>query len=82
MGETASRPPRLLGWPDYTLDEAHRRFQARTGVAVEYEHFDQNEEAFLRVRRDPTAFDVVFADGLWPARYAEEGLVEGLAPSE
>ena len=61
---------------------AHRRFEEQTGIAVEYEHFDQNEEAFLRIRRDPAAFDVVFADGLWPARYAEEGLVEGLAPAE
>jgi spermidine/putrescine-binding protein len=77
-----ARPLRLLGWPDYTLDEVHRRFEQRTGIAVEYEHFDQNEEAFLRVRRDPAAFDVVFADGLWPALYAQEGLVEGLDPAE
>jgi spermidine/putrescine transport system substrate-binding protein len=77
-----TRPLRLLGWPDYTLDEVHRRFEERTGVAVEYENFDQNEEAFLRLRRDPGAFDVVFADGLWPARYAAEGLVEGLDPAE
>jgi spermidine/putrescine-binding protein len=69
------RSLRLLAWPDYTLGEVHRRFEAKTGIAIEFENFDQNEDAFLRVTRDPDRFDVVFADGYWPAEYLAAGLV-------
>lgn len=76
------RSLRLLAWPDYTLDEVHRRFEARTGIAVEFENFDQNEEAFLRVAREPGRFDVVFADGHWPTEYLAAGLVSPIRMDE
>jgi spermidine/putrescine-binding protein len=73
---------RVLGWPDYTLAGIKEAFEARSPVNVEYDHFDQNEEAFATLSRDPERYDVVLADGLWPRKYADEGLVMPLRSDE
>jgi spermidine/putrescine-binding protein len=66
---------RVLAWPDYAIREVEAQFSKSTGLAIVWDFFDQNEDAFSRCQRDPTHYDVVFADGAWPARYLESDLI-------
>ncbi|MFZ0168714.1 MAG: extracellular solute-binding protein [Candidatus Dormiibacterota bacterium] len=72
---------RVLTWPDYAIRGVERLFRSATGLTVDWTFFDQNEEAFARVRAAPDHFDVILADGLWPARYMQSGLIAPLDPT-
>ena len=72
---------RVLTWPDYAIRGVERLFRSATGLTVDWNFFDQNEEAFARVRAAPDHFDVILADGLWPARYMQSGLIAPLDPT-
>ncbi len=71
---------RVLAWPDYALEETNNRFTQRSGIQVISELFNQNEDAFDRLRAQPAGYDVVFADGHWPTRYLREQLIRPLEP--
>lgn len=72
------QPLRVLTWPDY-VPPGLGRLLGRAGIEVQWSLFDRNEEAFMRVAADPGGYDVIFADGAWPARYLEQGLARPLA---
>lgn len=69
------QPLRVLTWPDY-VPPGLGRLLGRAGIEVQWSLFDRNEEAFMRVAADPGGYDVIFADGAWPARYLEQGTRE------
>jgi spermidine/putrescine transport system substrate-binding protein/spermidine/putrescine transport system permease protein len=71
---------RVLTWPDYAIRGVEKLFGSATGLAVEWNFFDQNEEAFARVRAAPDRYDVILADGYWPRAYMGSGLIEPLDP--
>jgi spermidine/putrescine-binding protein len=71
----------VLTWPDYAIRGVEKLFNSATGLAVEWSFFDQNEEAFARVRAAPDCFDVVLADGFWPEAYMRSGLTSCFDPS-
>jgi spermidine/putrescine-binding protein len=71
---------RVLTWPDYAIPGVEKLFGNATGLAVEWNFFDQNEEAFARVRAAPDRYDVILADGYWPQAYMQSGLIEPLDP--
>ena len=71
----------MLTWPDYATPGVERLFGLATGLTVEWSFFDQNEEAFAQVLAAPDRFDVVLADGSWPAAYIRSGLIEPLDPT-
>jgi spermidine/putrescine-binding protein len=73
---------RVLAWPDYALEDTNSRFAQLSGIKVVSELFNQNEDAFHRVRASPTRYDVVFADGHWPERYLQEELTQPLRPDD
>ena|GEM_PF-6531451 len=70
----------MLTWPDYAIRGVEKLFGSATGLAVEWNSFDQNEEAFARVQAAPDRFDVILADGYWPVAYMRAGLIEPLDP--
>lgn len=72
-------PIRVLTWPDYAVQGVATLFTSTTGMEVEWNSFDQNEEAFLRCTSDRERYDVIFADGLWPKRYLASGLIQPVA---
>lgn len=72
---------RVLAWADYAIPSVNSLFEERTGIPVDCELFDQNEDAHARVSRAPRRYDVVFADGHWPRRYLEDRLVQPLPTS-
>lgn len=76
------KPVRVLTWADYVIDDVARLVFDRSGVDVLWEIFDQNEDAYHRLKAAPDQYDVVFADGLWPRRYFNEELVLALDPSQ
>ncbi|MGI8559589.1 MAG: ABC transporter substrate-binding protein [Solirubrobacteraceae bacterium] len=71
---------RVLTWPDYALRGLISLARERLEIEVEWSCFDRNEEAFGLVAFQPDRFDVIFADGTWPRRYLDEGLVAPLDP--
>ena len=72
---------RVLTWPDYAIRGVESLFGSATGLTVEWNFFDQNEEAFARVRAAPDRFDVILADGSWPGAYMRSGLIEPFDPT-
>jgi spermidine/putrescine-binding protein len=72
----------VLTWPDYAVTELEDMLREATGVDVEWAFFDQNEEAYARVSAAPDRYDVIFADGAWPRRFWDAGLVRALGAAE
>jgi putrescine transport system substrate-binding protein len=50
---------RVFGWPEYFDPTTFERFEAETGIAVEYETFDSSEELHARISLGDAGFDVV-----------------------
>lgn len=72
----------VLTWPDYAVTELEEMLRAATGVDLEWAFFDQNEEAYARVSAAPDRYDVIFADGAWPLRFRDAGLVRELGADD
>jgi spermidine/putrescine-binding protein len=72
---------RVLTWPDYVIDDVAKMATDRSGYEIQWETFDQNEDAYDRLKRASDSYDVIFADGAWPRRYLADGLVQPLDPS-
>ena len=73
---------RVLAWADYAIPSINELFERSTDVRVECELFDQNEDAHARLAAAPDRYDVVFADGHWPAHYLAHDLVQPLRTAD
>jgi putrescine transport system substrate-binding protein len=50
---------RVYGWPDYFDPATFERFEAETGIIVEYDSFDSSEEMHARIILGDAGYDVV-----------------------
>ena len=70
-------PIRMLAWSDKDHPDVKARFKDDTGVDVISTDFNDNEEAFGKIKVAGTdAYDTIFMDGLWCLEYHRNGFVE------
>jgi spermidine/putrescine-binding protein len=81
----ALRPPRALAagtvnwlaWAGQVEPSGIQGFFEKTGIRVNHISMSGNAETFAKLKLSGTAqYDLFEADGLWPLRYYEEGMIE------
>ena len=76
-GEKLTGPIRMLAWSDKDHPDVKARFKESTGVDVISTDFNDNEEAFGKIKVAGTdAYDTIFMDGLWCLEYHRNDFVE------
>lgn len=66
-----------LAWGGHVEPQGIKAFFDKTGIRVNHIGMSGNAETFAKLKLSGTAqYDIFEADGLWPVRYHEEGMIE------
>ena len=66
-----------LAWGGHVEPEGLKRFFDTSGIRVNHIGMSGNAETFAKLKLSGTAqYDLFEADGLWPVRYQQEGMIE------
>lgn len=72
----------MLSWYDEAVDKTFKEFETKYGIKINFTVFESNEEAYNKLKTDPSSFDIVQGDGMWPVRYFQEGIIQEWDPSQ
>lgn len=68
-----------LAWGGHVEPQGIKSFFDATGIKVNHIGMSGNAETFAKLKLSGTAqYDLFEADGLWPLRYAQEGMIEAI----
>ena len=75
---------RVLNWQGYGTDEAWalEMFTAKTGIKVNHDYFNSEQEMLTKLRTSPGTYDVVLINNTYVMDAAKEGLIEAITPSQ
>ena len=66
-----------LAWAGHVEPAGIKDFHDKTGIRVNHIGMSGNAETFAKLKLSGASqYDLFEADGLWPVRYYEEGLIE------
>jgi spermidine/putrescine-binding protein len=65
----------VYNWGEYIDPEVRDDFEAKTGIKVVYEEFEQNEDMYARVKAGAVKYDVVCPSDYMIQKMIEEGLL-------
>ncbi|HZQ64166.1 MAG TPA: ABC transporter substrate-binding protein [Gaiellaceae bacterium] len=65
-----------LTWSDHYANDQLAAVAKATGLQGRPTLFSDNADAYLRIKRTGSQFDIVSADGLWVPKYHKDGLTE------
>jgi putrescine transport system substrate-binding protein len=71
---TAHEVVRVYGWPDYFDPATFDRFEAETGITVEYSTFNSSEELHRRISLGDAGYDVVLPTSSFLRREIAAGI--------
>jgi len=74
---TAAGTVNWLAWGGHVEPEGLKSFFDSSGIRVNHIGMSGNAETFAKLKLSGTAqYDLFEADGLWPVRYQQEGMIE------
>lgn len=65
----------VYNWGDYIDPETLKLFEARTGIRVNYEVYEGNEDMYTKLKKSNTSYDVVFPSDYMVERMIREGML-------
>jgi spermidine/putrescine-binding protein len=65
-----------LTWSDHYANDQLAAVSKKIGIRGRPTLFSDNADAYLRIKRTGSQFDIVSADGLWVPKYHKDGLTE------
>jgi spermidine/putrescine transport system substrate-binding protein len=68
----------VYNWADYIGEETLSKFEAATGIKVNYDFFDSAETMNATINKGNTGFDVTFPTSTYLKGYVDRGLVQPL----
>lgn len=72
----------MLSWYDEAVDKTFKEFENKYGIKINFTVFESNEEAYNKLKTDPSSFDILQGDGMWPVRYYKEGMIQEWDPTQ
>jgi spermidine/putrescine transport system substrate-binding protein len=72
----------VYNWGDYIDETVLEDFEARTGIAVNYETFATNEDMYIKVKQGGTRYDVIVPSDYMIARLIAEDMLEKIDVSK
>lgn len=75
---------RVLNWQGYGTDEAWavELFEQKTGIKVEHDYFNSEQEMLTKLRTSPGTYDVVLINSSFTGDAAAEGLIQPIDTSK
>ncbi len=75
---------RVLNWQGYGTDEAWalELFEQKTGIKVEHDYFNSEQEMLTKLRTSPGTYDVVLINSSFTGDAAREGLIQPIDASK
>lgn len=75
---------RVLNWQGYGTDEAWavELFTQTTGIKVEHDYFNSEQEMLTKLRTSPGVYDVVLINSSFTGDAVKEGLIQPIDPSK
>jgi spermidine/putrescine-binding protein len=65
-----------LTWSDHYANDQLAKVAKKLGIRGRPTLFSDNADAYLRIKRTGSQFDIVSADGLWVPKYHKDGLTD------
>ncbi len=73
----ANKELKILNWPEYIDVEMIKEFTSSTGVVINYEIYDNNEELIAKLKTDQQ-YDVIFPSASYLSKMIEQNLLSSI----
>lgn len=77
-GGSAKETVNVYNWGEYIDKDVLKQFEEETGIHVVYDTFVTNEDLYVKMKQDTSAFDVVVPSDYMIDRFIQEDLIQPL----
>jgi spermidine/putrescine-binding protein len=71
-----------LTWDDHFMPEQLKAIKQQTGISARPSLFDDNIEAYVKLKQRSVQWDIASGDALWVPKYSHEGLIDSFDMAE
>lgn len=72
----------VLNWSGYLSSDTLKQFEAKTGIHVNYNTYDSNDELYTKIKLQPGTYDLIVPSSYMIARMRKQGLLEKIDKSK